>query len=450
MVDRGACNAPFFHGSPLCHAISTNLAYILSDSNYRQIGQFLPGDIMAVSGINNYRNTLYQWQNNQLKNTGAGTSGSSAALETLFGGSASMTSQISSMVELTKYAMEAMGVSSDSRVTFSQISKYREQLQSEFNAGVRKGIEESGISDISAMSFAIDKNGAITAISQNSSDRKAAQAWLDANPSFAQEIFANLPEDAFESRSDIAFRLSSTGRITVTHITQTEIQDYLNKNGDLAENARARMKTAGIDIEFPVELKFDDEGNLIAECDNADAINAWLRENRDIEEAVKKQLDKSKVDPSAVSLRLGDKGALQITVNDAEINAIQAGLDKSSDAGLKIRQGLENLGIDKNITFSIQVDAAGNLQVISDHPDAAKIQKFFDDNPELVKKYRQIETLAGIDDARKAMQVSPSAMRKRVQVESMVSWWAGSGNATSYFGNYNDGLSLLSGLNLSV
>lgn len=408
------------------------------------------GGYMAVSGINSYRDTLYQWQSNQLKNTGTGTSSASSTLDVLFGGSSSMTQQISSMVELTKYAMDSMGVSSDSRVTFSQITKFREQLQSEFNAGVRKGIEESGISNLAGISFTIDKNGALTAIGENSADRKAAQTWLDANPSFGKDIVQNLPADAFEDRSEIAFTISSTGRITVTHTTQIQIQDYLNKNGDLAENARSRMKTAGVEVKYPLELKFDDEGNLVAEGDNVDAINSWLKENREIEEAVKKQLEQAKVDSTSVSLRLGETGALQITVNDASINSIQAGLDKATDTGSKIHQALSNLGIDKNITFSIQIDDNGSLKVISDHPDAAKMQKFFDDNPELVKKYRQIETLAGIDDARKSMQVSPNAMRKRIQIESMVSWWAGSGNANSYFGNYNNGLSLLSGLNINV
>ena len=91
------------------------------------------------------------------------------------------------------------------------------------------------------------------------------------------------------------------------------------------------------------------------------------------------------------------------------------------------------------------------MTVISDHADRDKVQQFFDDNPDLIKKYRQIETLSGIDDARKAMQVSPTAMRKRIQIESMAAWWADSGSASSYFGNYSGGnLSLLSGLNLNV
>lgn len=406
---------------------------------------------MAINGINGYRDTLYHWQSQQLRSTGStsANNSSSSAINMLFGGSTSMISQINSMVELTKYAMDAMGVSPDARVTFSQITKYREQLQSEFNEGVRKGLENSGISDVSALSFTLDRNGKLTAIGENETDRKTAQAWLDANPAYGQDILKNLPADVFESVSEISFSLSSAGRLTVTNSAQDRVQTILNQKGDLADNARSRMKTAGMDYNYPLEFSFDENGDLTAKG-NA-AVSEWLKENPEPGAEIKKILADQKVEPSAVSLRLGSQGALQITVNDAELNEIQEGLDKSRDTGERLIQGLNNLGIDRNINFSIQIDANGNFKVISDHPDTAKLQKFFDDNPELVKKYRQIETLAGIDDARKAMQISPSAMRKRIQIESMAAWWSESGNSNSYFGNYSDNnLALLSGLNIKI
>lgn len=411
---------------------------------------------MAVSGINNYRDAMYQWQSQQLKSTGSSSSSSAAstALNTLFGGTASMTSQISSMVELTKYAMDQMGVSSDARVTFSQISKYREQLQSEFNAGVKKGLQESGIKDLSALSFEMDKNGKISVIGENAQDRKAAQAWLDANPDYGKSLLNNMPEDAFAGSSTIVFNISTGGKITVKDSIQDKVQAVLNQKGDLADNARSRMKTAGIDINYPVEFTFDTDGaiKVAGDSEQAQQINDWLKENPELETEIRMVLSGQKVDPSSVTIRLGSQGALQATVNNAELNEIQAAFDKSGDIGQKLISGLGNLGIDKNINFSIQIGDDGSFKVISDHPDAAKLQQFFDDNPELVKKFRQIETLAGIDDARKAMQISPSAMRKRIQIESMSSWWVSSGNSNSYFGQYSgdSGLSLLSGLNLQI
>ena len=205
------------------------------------------------SGVAGYADTLFQWQDQRLREGGAskGSTRGGSAAASLFNSSSSMTRQVSSMVELTRYVMNAMGLDGDSRVTFSQLAKYREQLQDEFNAAVG--------------------------------------------------------------------------------------------------------------------------------------------------------------------------------------------------------EGLRNAGIDPNVKFSVQLDACGNARISSSDEDAAKLQAFFDENPEIIKKYKQIEALAGIDDARKAMQISPAEMRKRIQIESMASWWAGSGEANSYFGNYsNENLSLMSGLNLSV
>lgn len=410
---------------------------------------------MSVRGVGDYRNTLYQWQSQQLKQNGSYSSSktSSTAVDMLFGGTNSMSSQISSMVELTKYAMNAMGLSPDSRVTFSQINKYREQLQSEFNNGVKKGLEASGISDLSALSFTLDKAGKITAIGENAADRKTAQAWLDANPAYGEELLRNMPEDAFESFASIPFTISSTGKITVTNQAQQKLQASFNENVDIANNTRKALEEAGISVSWPLELDFDDNGGLVVKGDDeqAKAVNDWLKENKALENDIKRQLESQKVDASAVSLRLGKSGGVQASVNNATLNEAQAGLDNATETGKKLIQGLDNLGIDKNINFSIQIDENGVFKVISDHPDAAKMQKFFDDNPELVKKYRQIETLAGIDDARKAMQISPAAMRKRVQVESMAAWWSTSGSANSYFGQYsNSNLSLISGLNLNI
>ena len=75
------------------------------------------------------------------------------------------------MVELTKYAMDAMGLESDSRVTFSQITKYREKLNTEFNTAVKEGLEKLGVSDPSSVTFTLAEDGSLTATSANASNR---------------------------------------------------------------------------------------------------------------------------------------------------------------------------------------------------------------------------------------------------------------------------------------
>ncbi|WP_165175323.1 hypothetical protein [Desulfovibrio sp. ZJ369] len=410
---------------------------------------------MSVSGISNYNNMIFQWQNQQLKNTSAGSAKSSSAsgLSSLFGKNASMSSQLSSMVELTRYAMDAMGLSSDSRVTFSQISKYREQLKNEFTQGVKDGLARTGVKDPGALTFTLNKDGSITANSDNASDKKTVQAWLDANPSLGKDLRKNLADAGIDANARIEMRIGASGKLSVVNATNDTMQKVLDGDAELSEDVRKALNTMGVDLSAGIAFAFDAGGNLVVsgEHEKAEAINQWLSENPDLADAVKEQLEKRDVDASAVSLKLGAEGTVRITVNNSDLKDIQNVLDKENDLGKKIQTGMDSLGIDPNTDFSLQINPDGSVSIISDSADRDKIQQFFDENPALVKKFLQIDVLSGIEDARKAMQIAPNEMRKRIQIESMAAWWAGSNDASSYFGMYSNGnLSMLSGLNLNV
>ena len=117
-----------------------------------------------------------------------------------------------------------------------------------------------------------------------------------------------------------------------------------------------------------------------------------------------------------------------------------------------LNSGMSSLAVSSDAKFTLQTKSDGSLVVeSSDAATKAAVQKFFDNTPALAKKFGQIQALSGLDDARKSLQVSPSDLRKRIEVESMAAWWSGSGNATNSFGSYsNSSLSMLSGLNLNV
>lgn len=411
---------------------------------------------MSVSGISNYNNMIFQWQNQQLKNTSSGSSKSpsgSGSSSSLFGNDASMTSQLSSMVELTKYAMNAMGLSSDSRVTFSQIGKYREQLQNEFTQSVKDGLAQTGVKDPGALTFTLNKDGSITANSDNASDKKSVQAWLDANPSLGKDLRKNLTEAGIDANSKVEMRIGASGKLSVVNTTNDNMQKVLDGDAELSEDLRKALGDMGVDLSSGIEFTFDAEGNLVVRGENAkaDDINQWLADNPELADAVKEQLEKRDVDASAVSLKLGAEGTVRITVNNSDLNDIQSVLDKENELGKKIQSGMDGLGVDPNTDFSLQINPDGSVSIISDSADRDKIQKFFDENPALVKKFLQIDALSGIDDARKAMQIAPNEMRKRIQIESMAAWWSGSNDASSYFGTYSNGnLSMMSGLNMNV
>ncbi|MBB5142918.1 hypothetical protein [Desulfovibrio intestinalis] len=412
---------------------------------------------MSISSVNSYSTAMLQWQGQQLKSTGTGSSSgtsssSSNSLSSLFSSTGSMTNQLSSMVELTKYAMESMGLSSNSRVTFSQITKYREQLLSSFNDSVKNGLASVGISKPEDITFTLDKDGKLAASSSNAADQKAAQTWLDSNTTIGKELRSTLTNAGVDASTSVSMKVSSTGKLTVVNTAQAAIQSGLDSSSDLSTKLRTALGEMGVDLSTPINFTLNSDGQLVVSDENkqADAVNAWLAENPDLANALSTQIKKQNVEASTVSLRLGASGNVQATVNNKELTDAQAALN-SSTLGSTISSGLSNLSIDPDVKFTLQVNTDGSVTVISDSADKSKIQQFFDENPSLVKQYKQVEALSGLDDARKAMQVSPSDMRKRIQVESMAAWWSGSGNANSYFGNYSNGkMDLLAGLNLNV
>ena len=407
---------------------------------------------MSISSVNSYSTAMLQWQGQQLKSTGNSSGSASNSLNKLFSPEVSMTNQVASMVELTKYAMESMGLPADSRVTFNQITKYREQLLTTFNENVKNGFAGMAVSDPEDITFTLNADGSLSAASPNASDQKNAQAWLDVNPSHGMELRSNLSASGIAANSTVSMKLSDTGKLKIVNTAQTATQTALDANSEQSARLRSALVGMGVDLATPMTFVLDSEGKLVVsgEHTQADEINKWLAENTGLAENLAGQLKKQGVDASAASLRLGQAGNVQVAINNGELGDIQAALGKS-DLGNTLSKGLKNLGISPDVQFTLQVNANGSVTVISDSPDKAKIQKFFDDNPALVKQYQQVEALSGLDDARKAMQASPSEMRKRIQIESMAAWWAGSGNASSYFGNYSNGnMSVLAGLNLNI
>ena len=260
------------------------------------------------------------------------------------------------MVELTKYAMDAMGLESGSRVTFSQITKYREQLNTEFNTAVQEGLAKLGVSDPSGVTFTLASDGSLTATSTNATDQSNVQTWLKSNTTIGKDL-------------------------------------------------RTALTAAGISSSTSVSMTVDSSGKL-----------------------------------TAASSTDSDSAA-----------AIQAVLDKST-LGKTLSDGMDSLAVSSDAKFTLQTSSDGSIVVeSSDAATKAAVQSFFDNNPTLVKKFGQIQALSGLDDARKSLQVSPSDLRKRIEVESMAIWWASSSDSTSSFGSYASGsLSMLSGLNLSV
>lgn len=404
---------------------------------------------MAVSSVgqSGYNSYIYQWRNQNLQNTGNTTAGSSSLNDYTYNGK----STVSSMVELARYAMDAMGVDKNARVTFSQIQQYKSQLEEEFSAGIKKGLEGLGVAKDASFSVTVTEDGKML-VDSASADQAKIQAWFDANPDYGKNIRKDLDAKGLDKTTPVKFSVSGTGTLSVISTEQNKLQEYFNKNAAFGEDMHKALKELEVDITKPIKLAVDEFGLLTVTGDHPDKekIQKYIDENPDVAANYKAIAEKQGLDDGAkaeLTIDANGKVTAKLLEQSEQSKTINEYLT-SKDYGSAFKKGLESTGVDPNASFRLTVDTNGKIKVAGEHPDIAKIQKFFDDNPELSKKYLQVQALADLDSARKAMSIDPTAMRKRIEMESMAAWWGNSGNASSGIGAFSGGnLSVLSGLN---
>ena len=410
----------------------------------------------SINGLGAYSPYMqYNWQSASSSSSSLGNA--QTALTSMSG--QGMLGQISSMVELTRYAMEQMGLDDNDRVTFSQISKYRNELSQSFDTELRSALSAAGIQNMNGLTFTLSPSGSITVQSDNASDKLAAQAYIDAHPELGQSLIKGISDEG------VTLTLPASGSMTAEVAPQgnKDLQEKLQKaldEAELGQSLRDGLKAEGlIGASGSLSLSFDADGNLVVdpETENAEAINAWLAEQTEAVDALRAACKEAGVDETKASFTLTAAGELQASVSGQqagkdELDAARAAFAKMSDEAKSLQDGLAALSIDLDAEFTIKINSDGTVTIGGVHPDVEKIQKVFDNNKDLVKTYSQIEALAGLDEARAAMNISPSAMRKTLQMESIAAaWWSGS-MSNSYFGTYSgqNGLSLLSGLNMNI
>jgi hypothetical protein len=135
-------------------------------------------------------------------------------------------------------------------------------------------------------------------------------------------------------------------------------------------------------------------------------------------------------------------------VSFRQINAYREQLEQ--DYADQLRKDFELMGVDPDIRFQLKENDKGGLTVSSDHPDKDKIQKYFDDHPELVKQYKEIQTLADLEAARQRMDINPAELKKRLQIENMSAWWGAEGGGNSIMSLSSGGTSWFTGVNATV
>ncbi len=405
---------------------------------------------MSIASIGSSNTSLYayQWNNQQLQ----GSVGTSRSTVNASAYSFNGLSTISSMVELAKYAMDAMGVDSNERVTFSQIEKYKQELEDNFSKNLNENIENTNISDQVYFTVSLDADGKATIISSHE-DQDKVQAYFDIYPEVTNALRNELDLAGFEGT--VQFSVNASGVITSANSSQGTYSKEL-ENSTIGTDIIEGVKTADEEITEPFTLRVENSALVLDDSDhpNATAIEEFLADNPALLDDLTASLDEIEIDLANSNMRMyiDDQGKVRIEYIDESENtesntSLQEFLNEKN-VGNDIKTNLKNIGIDPDIDFRLTVED-GKIVVNSDHPDAAKVQILLDKNPELTKDYLQVDALAGLDGARKAMQIDPTALRKRIEMESMATWWANTG--TSSIGAFSGGsLSSYAGINSIV
>ncbi|MCC8193933.1 MAG: hypothetical protein LIP28_04735 [Deltaproteobacteria bacterium] len=125
-----------------------------------------------------------------------------------------------------------------------------------------------------------------------------------------------------------------------------------------------------------------------------------------------------------------------------------------------VRSDLKEMGVDPDIEFSLVLDANGNLTVVSDHPDKAVVEAYFEDNPEMVDAFKHIQALSNLKKAQgrapdQAAELTRN-LKLTLQAEAVQAFFAATdNNGADYFSQIatfgsNSATSYLLGLNQSV
>lgn len=111
----------------------------------------------------------------------------------------------------------------------------------------------------------------------------------------------------------------------------------------------------------------------------------------------------------------------------------------------KVRKDLLAAGVDKDVNFRLVSGSDGTgIQVIADSPDKEKIEKYFQDNPDMVKEFEKIQALNKIEETRKSQKLDVKTIKSRLQMESMSAWFS---DTSSFMAFSAQGAAYYSGIN---
>lgn len=124
---------------------------------------------------------------------------------------------------------------------------------------------------------------------------------------------------------------------------------------------------------------------------------------------------------------------------------LQHGEELTEIFSAKVKTGLTVAGVSSDAQFNLTLESDGSLKVHTNHPDKAKIEKFFKDNPGLAEDYQMIEGLNELETTRKNNNVDLNSAYSQGRLLSMSTSYTGSnamamnssGHLTSFLSGIN-------------
>lgn len=337
-----------------------------------------------------------------LNNTSNTANTAAARSRSLTSGYGSVSTGNSMQAQILSQMLGSMGIGSNDSMSFAELLGLRSDVQSSFEATVRSDLREAGVG----------------------LDKKAYQEVRGA--AFNMELKAKLEKEGitgqYSLESDGAGGVNVVGADEETRIA---IEEYLAKNPDVVKEFNKIKNPSRKDM-----LEYRDE----MEEDFEKMLRDFLKEEGLSSKA-------------SINLKSTSSG-VTVDSSDAKVKSALQKLFKDKPELAQQYKDIESLTDTDSVKFQLTFDKQGKPVVVSNHPDKDLIQNYFDNNPSSVKQFQQIDSLTNLDQARKAQKVNVSDIRKRIQLESMSTWFASTGMGASSIMDFTGGTSaLINGLN---
>jgi len=247
---------------------------------------------MALRSIHSYANSMYLYRqfqgnssdsqkNSRVLNTGtSGQSDTSVASKAL---GQSLTEQLSGLVRLTRYAMDSMGLSQDSKVTFSKLKDYCEQVEERFSSAVKEGLSNASI-DPAKVSFTLTPDGSLRVDSSSSFQKSLAQRAIDGNSAIGKSLLEKLKSIGIPAEADFTFSLGADASVTATG-SSAVWQPFLQENNAFFASLASSLGSVTLDPNIDFTLNVNEDDSLSVNCANKEyqeILEGFFRENPSI------------------------------------------------------------------------------------------------------------------------------------------------------------------------